>query len=185
MMKICMYGAASDKIGENYKKCVELLGEEIAKRGHTLVYGAGGTGLMGACARGVTKGGGEIIGVAPHFMHEFEDIYSECTKLIETETMAERKEIMETNAEAFVIVPGGIGTYDEFFQVLTLKQLKRHNKPIVLYSINGYYDYIPSVIGSGIVKGFISPSVADMFVICETYQDVVSQIEELYNKNNS
>lgn len=181
-MKICMYGAASDKINDNYKKMTELLGEEIAKRGHSLVYGAGATGLMGACARGVTRGGGEIIGVTPHFMHDIEEVYDKCTKLINTETMAERKTIMEDNADAFVIVPGGIGTYDEFFQVLTLKQLKQHNKPIVLYNINGYYDYIPNVIGSGIIKGFISPSVAEMFTICETYEDVVKTIEDEVNE---
>ena len=182
-MKICMYGAASDKINDNYKKMTELLGEEIAKNGHSLVYGAGATGLMGACARGVTKGKGEIIGVTPHFMHNIEEVYSKCTKLINTETMAERKAIMEDMADAFVIVPGGIGTYDEFFQVLTLKQLKRHNKPIVIYNINGYYDYIPDVIGSGIVKGFISPIVAEMFTICETYEDVVKTIEEELKNN--
>lgn len=182
-MKICMYGAASEKINDNYKKQAELLGEEIARKGHSLVYGAGATGLMGACARGVRKGGGEIIGVTPRFMHNIEDVYEHCTQLINTETMAERKTIMEDNADAFVIVPGGIGTYDEFFQVLTLKQLKRHNKPIVIFNINGYYDYIPNVIGSGIVKGFISPVVADMFSICETYEDVVNTIEKEFYQN--
>ena len=121
----------------------------------------------------------EIVKSSP----DIEEVYDKCTQLINTETMAERKTIMEDNADAFVIVPGGIGTYDEFFQVLTLKQLKRHNKPIVLYNINGYYDYIPNVIGSGIIKGFISPSVANMFTICETYEDVVQTIEkEIVNK---
>ena len=181
-MRICVYGAASDKINNHYKTCVELLGEEIAKRGHSLIYGAGGCGLMGACARGVVKGNGVVVGVTPHFMHDIEDVFEHCTELVNTETMAERKTYMEENADAFVIVPGGIGTYDEFFQVLTLKQLKRHNKPIVIYNINGYYDEIPSFIGSGIVKGFISPEVAEHFTICETYQDVVSVIEKLAEK---
>ena len=181
-MRICMYGAASDRINNNYKECVEHLGELIANGGHSLVYGAGATGLMGACARGVTKAGGKVVGVTPHFMHDIEDIYEECTELIYTETMAERKTIMEDNADAFVIVPGGIGTYDEFFQVLTLKQLKQLHKPIVVYNVNGYYDYLPNVIGSGIVKGFISKDVADMFEICETAEDVISSIEKYFNE---
>ena len=181
-MKICLYGAASDKINDNYIKCVEALGEEMAKRGHTLVYGAGATGLMGACARGVTKGNGKIIGVTPHFMHDIEDVYDKCTELINTETMAERKEYMENNSEAFIVVPGGIGTYDEFFQVLTLKQLDRHDKPIVVYNVSGYYDFLPSLIGSGIVKGFIAPEVASLFSICETPEDVISEIEKEFKK---
>lgn len=172
-----MYGAASDNINANYKTSVEHLGELIAKSGHSLIYGAGATGLMGACARGVTRAGGTVVGVTPHFMHEIEEVYQECTELINTETMAERKTIMEDNADAFIIVPGGIGTYDEFFQVLTLKQLKQHSKPIVIYNVNGYYDYLPNLIGSGIVKGFISPAVATMFSICETAEDVILAVE--------
>lgn len=176
-MRICMYGAASDNISDTYKTNVKLLGKEIAKKGHSLIYGAGGCGLMGACAKGVIENGGKVVGVTPHFMHDIEDIYEECTELVYTETMAERKTYMEENADAFVIVPGGVGTYDEFFQVLTLKQLNRLDKPIVVYNINGYYDYLPSMIGSGIFKGFISPKVADAFVMCETYEDVISTIE--------
>ena len=124
-MNITLYGSASDRIDRAYIDGVEALGRAIAKRGHTMVFGAGSTGLMGAAARGMHAEGGNIIGVTPHFMHTLEPVSTLCTELIATETMAERKTIMEEKADAFVITPGGLGTLDEFFQILTLKILGR------------------------------------------------------------
>ena len=109
-MNITLYGAASDRIDRAYIEGVEALGRAMAKRGHTMVFGAGSTGLMGAAARGMAAEGGQIIGVTPHFMHELEPVFAQCTEIIHTETMAERKNIMEEKADAFIIVPGGIGT---------------------------------------------------------------------------
>ena len=176
-MNITLYGAASDRIDRAYIKGVEALGRAIAKRGHTMVFGAGSTGLMGAAARGVAAEHGRIIGVTPHFMHTLEPVSELCTELIATETMAERKTIMEEKADAFVIVPGGIGTFDEFFQILTLKVLGRHNKPIILYNIKGFWDNMISVIGTDLIKGFISTATADCFTICETPESVFHAIE--------
>jgi len=155
-MNITLYGAASDHIDRAYIDRVEELGRAIARRGHTMVFGGGSTGLMGAAARGMVEEHGNVIGVTPHFIHTMEPVFDRCTEIIETETMAERKTIMEEKADAFVIVPGGIGTFDEFFQILTLKVLHRHNKPIILYNINGFWDNIISVIGTDLIKGFIS-----------------------------
>ena len=141
-MNICVFGAASDKIDKKYIERVEALGEILAKRGHNLVFGAGGSGLMGAAARGAYKGGAKIYGVIPHFFREegVEIIFDKCTELIFTDTMRERKAKMEELSDAFLVVPGGIGTYEEFFEILTLKQLERHNKPIVIFNVNGYYN---------------------------------------------
>lgn len=122
---ICIYGAASDNIDKIYKTNGEELGREIARRGHTLLFGSGACGLMGACARGAESLGGNIVGVMPAFMEEYEGIYRNCTERIITETMAERKSIMEERSDAFIITPGGIGTLDEFFQILTLVDLDR------------------------------------------------------------
>lgn len=176
-MNITLYGAASDRIDRVYIDRVEALGRAMAHRGHTMVFGAGATGLMGAAARGMAEAGGKIIGVTPHFMHTLEPISAHCTELIATETMAQRKDIMEEKADAFVIVPGGIGTFDEFFQILTLRVLGRHNKPIILYNINGFWDNILAVIGTDLIKGFISPEVANCFSICETPESVFHEIE--------
>ena len=136
-MRICIYGAASPTIDAEYTEKVELLGEKLAKRGHSLVFGGGANGLMGAAARGIKKQGGHIIGVIPKFFGEesVEAIFEECDELITPDTMRERKQIMEDNSDAFIVVPGGIGTFEEFFEILTLKQLCRHNKPIAIYNM--------------------------------------------------
>lgn len=172
-MNVTLYGAASDAIDRIYIDRVEELGYELAKAGHTMVFGGGSSGLMGAAARGMQKGKGHIIGVVPHFMHEFEPVFPACSELINTETMADRKDEMEARADAFIIVPGGIGTFDELFQILTLKVLKQHDKPIILYNINGFWDSMLAVIGTDIFKGFISKTVADGFVLCETPESVM------------
>ncbi len=169
MATICLYGAASDRISDDYRDDVFALGAEMGKRGHKMIYGAGATGLMGAAARGMDSVGGHVIGVTPHFMHELEPVY-DCTELINTETMAERKNIMEKYGEAFVIVPGGIGTFDEFFQVLTLKELGRlGKKPIVLFNVDGYYNpwLMPSVMVSSAALFVLAPWSCSM---CATLQ---------------
>ena len=176
-MNITLYGAASDRIDRVYIERVEELGRAMARRGHTMVFGGGSMGLMGAAARGMSAENGRIIGVAPHSMHTLEPLYDYCTELIHTETMADRKDIMEEKADAFIIVPGGIGTFDEFFQILTLKVLGRHKKPIILYNINGFWDNMISVIGTDLIKGFISPEAANCFCICETPESVFHTIE--------
>ncbi len=164
-MKICVFGAASYEIDQKYIDAVENLGEIMAKRGHELVFGAGGNGLMGAAARGVTKGEGKIYGVIPSFFRdeEIEAIYDKCDELIYTETMAQRKAKMEDLADAFIIVPGGIGTFEEFFEVLTLKQLGRHTKPIVIYDIDGYYQKLEEFMDFSINKEFIKDNCKTLY----------------------
>ena len=138
-MTVCIYAAASNRIAQEYIEECERLGEELAKYRFSLIYGAGSTGLMGAVARGFRKQNGEVIGVTPKFIHVMEPVFDDCTKIIHTETMAERKEIMENNASCFIIAPGGVGTLDEFFQIVTLTDLCRKDKPIIVFNINGYY----------------------------------------------
>ena len=160
-MRICVYGAASPTIDEQYKTTVEKMGKKLAERGHSLVFGGGGNGLMGAAARGFHSGGGYILGVIPEFFRDetVEEICDFCNELIMPETMRQRKQIMEDNADAFIVVPGGIGTYEEFFEILTLKQLCRHNKPIAIYNIMGYYDGLNDVMKEAISKNLIENAV--------------------------
>ncbi len=143
-MNICVYGAASQKIDEKYTKAVEELGYLMALRGHTLVFGGGASGVMGAAARGVKRGKGKIIGIIPEFFRDekIEAIYDQCDELIYTKTMHERKLTMEEISDAFIVAPGGIGTFEEFFETLTLKQLGRHTKPIALFNVDGFFDYL-------------------------------------------
>lgn len=175
-MKICLFGAASSLIDDIYINEVERLGETLAKRGHSLVFGAGGTGMMGAAARGIKNGGGKVVGVIPYFFRDeaVELIYEECDDLIYTDSMRERKKIMEDKAEAFIITPGGIGTYEEFFEVLTLKQLGRHKKPIAIYNINGYFDGLRNMLRTAIDERFLNEE-------CKTLYRFSADPDELFD----
>ena len=128
-MVICVYGASSDTIHPDFLKAGEALGAAMARRGHSLVFGGGGHGLMGAVARGVASGGGSITGVAPRFFNVDGVLFDGCTEFVYTDTMRERKAIMEERADAFLMTPGGIGTFEEFFEILTLRQLGGTTSP--------------------------------------------------------
>ena len=175
-MNICVYGAASNKINPIYIKSTEELGYLMATKGHTLVFGGGAGGAMGAAARGVTRGGGRIIGVAPTF---FVDgvLYEKCDEFHRTETMRQRKQIMEDTADAFITAPGGIGTYEEFFEILTLKQLNRHEKPIVVFNIGGYYDKLLEFMDQAISEGFMNESCKELYYVADTAEDALNYIE--------
>ena len=184
-MKVCVYGAASPTIDKKYILATEKLGEELAKRGHSLVFGAGANGLMGATARGFKKGGAKILGIIPKFFQEesVEALYGECDELILTENMRERKQIMEDNADAFIIVPGGIGTYEEFFEILTLKQLCRHNKPIAVYNLFGYYDKLNDTILDAMDKEFIKDNCKALYFISEDQEEIIKYTETSVQNN--
>ena len=131
-MNICVFGSSSDLIDREFLDSAEKLGSELAKKGHGVVFGAGKFGVMGAAARGVSAENGTLIGVSPKFFTEMDVLFDGCTELILTETMRERKGTMEDRSDAFIICAGGMGTFEEFFEVLTLKQLRRHEKPIII-----------------------------------------------------
>ena len=172
-MKICVYGASSDKIDKEYIKKGEELGRKLVERGHKLVYGAGSMGMMGAVARGVYEKGGYIMGVVPRFFNADGVLFEHCSELVRMDTMRERKQIMEDNADAFITTPGGIGTFEEFFEILTLKQLARHNKPICIYNINGYYDEMLILMEKAIKENFMKAE-------CTALYEVFYDIEEMF-----
>ncbi len=178
-MRICVYGAASPTIDKKYIEAIEQMGEILAKRGHSLVFGGGGNGLMGAAARGFQKGGAHIIGVIPKFFGEesVEAVCDFCNELIEPDTMRERKQIMEDAADAFIVVPGGIGTYEEFFEILTLKQLCRHRKPIALYNLFGYYNELNATMHSAMEKEFIKDNCRKLYCISEDLDEIIHYTE--------
>ncbi len=155
-MNICLYGASSPEIDKVYITETEALGREIGSGGHTLVYGGGANGLMGAAARGTVEAGGKVVGVAPSFFKVDGVLFDRCSEFVYTETMRERKQIMEERADAFVMVPGGVGTFDEFFEILTLRQLGRHFKPIAIFNINGYFDGLVSLLDTAVKGKFMT-----------------------------
>ena len=178
-MKICVYGAASPTIDPRYIGAVEEMGKGLAKRGHSLVFGGGANGLMGAAARGFKAEGGHILGVIPKFFGEIgvEIVYDKCDELVWPDTMRQRKQIMEDNADAFIITPGGIGTFEEFFEILTLKQLCRHNKPIAIYNVLGYYDSLESFLEEAIDKNFIRENCKELYFATDNLDKLIEYIE--------
>ena len=179
-MKICVFGAASPKIDSVFVSETEALGAELAKRGHTLVFGGGGNGLMGAAARGAKSAGGQVIGIIPKFFEDenIEAVFEDCDDFIETDSMRDRKMMMEEMSDAFIVVPGGIGTFEEFFEVLTLKQLRRHDKPIAIYNIAGYYDELQAVMDVSMAKGFINDNCKSLYKFTYNFDEVFEYIEE-------
>lgn len=181
-MNICVFGASSSIIDKMYIERTENLGRRIAERGHGLVYGAGASGVMGAVARGVEERGGKIIGVVPDFFED-EDmgvdgrIFKNCTELIKTDTMRERKAIMEDIGDAFIIAPGGIGTFEEFFEVFTLKQLDRHNKAIVIWNLNGYYDAMLNMLEVASKEKFLRDACKLLYKVFENEDEMLDYIE--------
>ena len=178
-MKICIFGAASAHIDKLYIDEAEALSEKLAARGHSLVFGAGATGVMGAAARGFKRGGGFIHGVIPKFFIEdgIELIYDDCEKMTYTETMSERKKIMEDDADAFIIAPGGIGTFEEFFEVLTLKQLGRHNKAIAILNTLDYYDDLEKFMNTVAERKFMTFKCGEMYKVFDDADKLISFIE--------
>lgn len=181
-MNICVYGASSNAIAKKYIKAVEALGEEMGKRGHGLVFGAGASGAMGASARGCLRGGAPaIIGIAPSFFNVDGVLFQECTEMIHTTTMRERKQLLEDRSDAFVIAPGGIGTFDEFFEILTLKQLGRHNKPMVIFNVDGYYDLMLAMLRQTAKEDFMNESTMDLYTVLDDVAQILDYIEN-YNE---
>lgn len=177
-MNICVYGASSKTIDKEYILHGEELGRKMAQRGHHLVFGAGASGLMGAVARGVTEEKGYMIGVAPTFFNVDGVLYDGCDELIPTETMRERKQIMEDKADAFIMTPGGIGTYEEFFEILTLKQLNRHHKAICVLNTKGYYNGIIDVLKKTAEENFMTEESNALYEVFDDVDEMLDYIEK-------
>lgn len=175
-MNICLYGASSDDIKQVYIDKVYELGTKMANRNHTLIFGGGSHGLMGACVRGICNANGKAIGISPRFFDINDILYKEC-EMIYTDTMRDRKQLLECNSDAFIVSPGGIGTYEEFFEVLTLKQLAKHNKPIVIFNIDGYYDSILQLLKDTVDKGFMKKQCLDIFKVLSEPDEILDYIE--------
>lgn len=177
-MNICVYGASSTTIDKSYIEDGEKLGRAMGNHGFGLVFGGGASGLMGAVARGVNEvGKTDITGIAPSFFNVDGILYEHCTDFIYPENMRDRKRIMEEMSKAFIVTPGGIGTFDEFFEILTLKQLGRHQKPIAILNTNGYYDHLKAFLGNSIKENFLMKECEKLFFISDDCEAILEYIE--------
>ena len=177
-MKITVYGGASPFVNQKYLDTAYELGKELAKRGHSLVYGGGARGLMGAVARGVHEEQGHILGISPRIFETVDgELFEKCNEFIFTDSMRERKFLLEENGDAFVVTPGGAGTFEELFEAFTLKQLQQHNKAIVIFNMDGYYNTMHQLLNEAIEQRFIREANLELFVVLNTVQEVLDYLE--------
>ena len=175
-LSICVYCGSRSGGDPAYAEAAEALGQGIAARGWRLVYGAGDVGLMGTVARAAQAGGGDTFGVIPAHLVRLEVGKQDLTRYVVTETMHERKKVMFMNSDAVVVLPGGAGSLDELFEVLTWRQLGLHEKPILLLDTAGYWGPLRALVEHVIAQGFAEASLLTYF---RSLPDVPALMEAL------
>jgi len=165
---ICVYCGSRPGARPGYEVAATTLGQAIAQAGWRLVYGAGDVGLMGSVARAAQAAKGETFGVIPTHLMQLEVGKRDLTRFVVTENMHERKKVMFMNSDAIVVLPGGAGSLDEFFEVLTWAQLGLHTKPILLLNTEGYWDKLIELLDHVIDEGFAAASLRDLITVVDT-----------------
>jgi len=155
--RVCVFCGSSNRVDQRYKDAAVALGRSLADAGMELIYGGGRVGLMGMVADGALERGGRVSGVIPRFLHEHEVAHTGVDNLEITESMHSRKQRMYELSDAFVSLPGGLGTLDETVEVLTWTQLNLSNKPVVLCDVNGFWAPFLSLIDHTVAEGFTRP----------------------------
>ncbi|MFQ5571271.1 MAG: TIGR00730 family Rossman fold protein [Rhodothermales bacterium] len=177
-LNICIYCSSSNHVEAGYFDVAEETGRLLAERRFTLVYGGGNVGLMGRMARSVHAHGGQVVGVIPEALKQREGVaYDVADQLITTATMQKRKAIMFTRADAFMVLPGGFGTLEEFLEVLTLRQLGYHNKPIALVNTDGFYDPLLELFDHFFRERFAHKHSRAFYYIASDPEDALRHIE--------
>ena len=165
-MNICIFGAASALIDPMYTDAAFDAGAALAREGHHLIFGGGGEGMMGAAARGFHSEGGHVTGILPEFFGDVgitENLYEKCDEVIYTEDISERISMMKAMSDVFLVLPGGTGTYEEFFTVLVSGYLGRHEKKLAVYNVSGFFDTMLQMLQEGREKGFIAEETMQRF----------------------
>ena len=174
---VTVYCSSSRQIDANFMAAGRELGRAIASRGWGLVYGGNRVGMMGELADAVRAGGGKVIGVTPQLFIDKGVHDTLADELIVADGMRHRKAMMEDRGDAFIALPGGLGTFEEIFEIICGKQLGYHNKPIVLLNVAGYYDPLLAMIDHGIATKFIRPTAPTLYHVATTIADTVKHIE--------
>lgn len=178
MKSICVFCGANAGTDPIYTQTATQLGEHIALHGYRLVYGAGNVGLMGVVADAVLQHGGKALGVIPEFLEKWEVAHYGLDELVLTNTMHERKAIMAEQADAFVALPGGYGTLDELFEILTWRQLKLHQKPIGLLNVKGYFDPLLSMVAQMEQEGFLKAENRALLIVETQIDTLFEQLQK-------
>lgn len=177
-MNICVYCGSSSGNDKLIKEQATQLGELMCQRGHNLVYGGASRGIMGILADSVMHNGGEVVGVIPKNLFKREVAHQGITKLITVDGMHQRKSIMADRADAFLALPGGFGTLEELFEIITWNQIGLIRKPVVVYNFNGYFDSLIQMIAHAVEAGFINPKNRKILQVAETLEECLKFCEE-------
>ena len=167
-----------------YLQAATDLAQGLAEHGFGLVYGGASIGLMGQVADTVIQYGGEAVGVIPEFMLDYERAHSNLTELHVVRTMHERKAIMAERASAFVALPGGLGTFEEILEIATWGQLNQHQKPMMLYNVNGFYNALITQLDHAVTEGFLPPQHRAKLIVCNNVQDIYNALKNLSAPKN-
>ncbi|WNL39360.1 TIGR00730 family Rossman fold protein [Halomonas sp. PAMB 3264] len=177
MSRICVYLGSREGQRPAFMQAARSLGETLATRGHTLVYGGARVGLMGALANAALEAGGEVIGVMPTHLVEREQAHFGLTELIRVANMHERKATMAAHADAFVALPGGIGTFEELFEIWTWGYLGLHEKPLALLDTEGFYAPLLAFLDNTVEHGFLAPATRAMLMDAATPTALIEALE--------
>ncbi len=181
MPAITVYCSSSTFLDPDFHEPAIEVGRELARRNITLVYGGGSVGLMGEIARACRACGGTVVGVITRKLVAMEKADNECHELIVVDTMRERKAILEARGDAFLILPGGVGTYEEFFEILVGRHLGEHDKPIGVVNSGGYYNPLVAMIEHGIEHRFIPVAMRERFLIEPEATTVIERLVREWN----
>ena len=175
---ICVYCGSSSRVSESYKTAARDFGKILADKNIALVYGGGQVGIMGILADAVLSAGGSVTGIIPEFLFEKEIGKGDVTDLVRVDSMHERKQKMAELSDAFVALPGGFGTMDETFEILTWRQLSLHNKPTIIADIDGYWQPLIALMDHIIDEGFASTDNRQLYSVVSTVEDILPAIEK-------
>ncbi len=177
LTSLCVYCGARAGTDPTHRAAAKRLGTVLGERRIRLVFGAGSIGLMGAVADAALAAGGDAVGVIPRHLDRVELVNDRLTEVHVVESMHERKHLMFELADAFAVLPGGLGTLDEAMEIITWRQLRLHDMPVVLVDHNGYWRPFVDLVGHVVAHGFADPSVAGLFTVVASVDDVVPAIE--------
>ncbi|MFZ5946281.1 MAG: TIGR00730 family Rossman fold protein [Bacillota bacterium] len=177
MKYLCVYSSSSCIVDKKYFLAAKELGTQMAQKGFGLIFGGGMVGLMGETAKAVHSHGGQVVGVIPEVLNQKGIVYDKSDELIVTTDLRERKSIMDNRAHGFIALPGGFGTLEELLEIITLKQLRYHNKPIVILNTNNFYDGLIEVFENIINQDFAKVESRDLYHVAKNIENALDYIE--------
>lgn len=175
---LCVYCGSANGVAQTFKDAAHTLGTELAKRKIRIVYGGGHVGLMGIVADSALQAGGTVVGIIPEHIRVGEVQHTGLTKLHVVPDMHTRKRMMVERAEGFIILPGGLGTLDEAFEILTWRKLKLHDKPIIIFNQDGYWNPMIALLESMVNEGFSQPPDRDLYKVANTIDELLVLVDE-------